>query len=111
MEGTAMREPVACGTHLLWFLFTIPAAAFLVKFSGRSRPIVIYTIGLLSCFGASAAFHGASYSGALLMLDHVCIYLLIGGTYTPVLCATQKGSNLIASLSIIWGGCATGIFI
>ena len=50
---------------------------------------------LIICYGISAAFHAVRLSGEplgrLQRLDHVGIYLLIAGTYTPVAWALMRG--------------------
>jgi hemolysin III len=81
-----LREPVSSGTHLLWFLLAIPATCFLIKFSKNKPTIIVYSISILLCYGASATYHGVHSNIELwLLLDQVCIYLLIAGTYTAII--------------------------
>ncbi|MDN2662251.1 PAQR family membrane homeostasis protein TrhA [Psychromonas sp. 14N.309.X.WAT.B.A12] len=36
-------------------------------------------------------------------LDHVCIYLLIAGTYTPYMLLSLQGDDGLLMLSVVWG--------
>jgi hemolysin III len=58
------------------------------------------------CYGVSAAFHGMRLSGDALYrlqrLDHVGIYLLIAGTYTPVAWALMRRSWSRGTLTTVW---------
>jgi hemolysin III len=61
---------------------------------------------LTFCYAASAAFHGVPYRGPALSpfqrLDHVGIYLLIAGTYTPVVWSLMRGPWLWGTLATVW---------
>ena len=85
---------------------------FLFKGIPRSLllPIIIYSASLFLVFSASTMYHaakGSQLKRKLRILDHISIYYLIAGTYTPV-CLTilldSKGSLL---LYFVWG---TAIF-
>ena len=68
--------------------------------------LLIFGITMILCYGISAAFHGALLSGKplerLQRLDHVGIYLLIAGTYTPVAWALMRGSWWWGTLTTVW---------
>ena len=61
---------------------------------------------LTLCYGTSAVFHGARLSGEpltrLQRLDHVGIYLLIAGTYTPIAWGLMRGPWLWGTLTAAW---------
>jgi hemolysin III len=74
--------------------------------------IVIYVIGLLSMLGLSAAYNVWPISRAKLVLrrfDHSAIYIMIAGTYTPIL--AQMRSDLAATgfLIGVWLTAAIGV--
>ena len=82
--------------------------------------MLIFGITLIVCYGVSATFHGVRLSGEplhrLQRLDHVGIYLLIAGTYTPVAWALMRGSwswgtlrRFGQSLSRVPSGSGTGV--
>jgi hemolysin III len=68
--------------------------------------LLIFGITMILCYGISAAFHGALLGGEPLQrlqrLDHVGIYLLIAGTYTPVAWAMMRGSWCWGTLTTVW---------
>lgn len=98
-----VREPVSSGSHLLFFLLSIPASIFLLKITKYKTSIILYTITLLCCYGASALYHGTYYyAEELKHLDLICIFLLIGGSYTAILGCTQTGKQLIIANTIVW---------
>ena len=73
----------------------------------------VYGLSLGVLFGASTLYHGVPMSGRataiLRKLDHASIYLLIAGTYTPVLFMGLDGAWRIATTAAIWGVAAAGI--
>jgi hemolysin III len=74
--------------------------------------IVIYSIGLLSMLGFSAAYNTWPVSGAKWVLrrfDHSAIYVMIAGTYTPFI-AQMKGDLVSMGLLIgVWLTAVIGI--
>src|SRR6516164_5315836 len=54
---------------------------------GKRVALLIFCLSLIFCYGASALYHSVLFSGDLLnrfrRLDHVGIYVLIAGSYTP----------------------------
>lgn len=77
--------------HLLAFLSAIPAGALLLAHASSAMArtaCAVYIASLLLLFGTSAFYHCFSGEGRLHQvmqrLDHSMIYVLIGGTYTPV---------------------------
>src|SRR5258706_10828896 len=76
--------------------------------------IVVYSVGLLSMFGFSAAYNTWPVSPAKRVLrrfDHSAIFLMIAGTYTPFI-AHIKG-NLVAMglLTGVWLTAVVGIIL
>ncbi len=68
--------------------------------------LVVFGITLTLCYGTSAVFHGARVSGEpltrLQRLDHLGIYLLIAGTYTPIAWGLMRGPWLWGTLTAAW---------
>ena len=75
----------------------------------------IYGISMILVYTISSIYHGLKPSSAkkvLRILDHCTIYLLIAGTYTPiVLCAIRQVSPIWAwtIFGIVWGCAAVGL--
>jgi hemolysin III len=86
--------------------------AISARMEGLAGPILIYVIGLVATLALSAAYNMWPLTPAKLILrrfDHSAIYLLIAGTYTPLL-AQMKNALASASLGIgIWSSAVIGI--
>jgi len=73
---------------------------------------VVYGLSLVLLYTASALYHGAKAVAArpgLKLLDHVAIYVLIAGTYTPFCLLPLWGPWGWGLLSAIWALAALGI--
>lgn len=74
--------------------------------------IIVYSIGLLSMLGFSAAYNTWPVSRAKWVLrrfDHAAIFVMIAGTYTPFV-AQMKGNLVSVSLLIgVWLTAVVGI--
>jgi hemolysin III len=75
----------------------------------------VFAASVAFCFGASALYHRVNWPPRLLpwarRIDHAGIYLLIGGTYTPVCLLTLHGAWSITVLAIVWSGAALAIVL
>ena len=73
----------------------------------------IYGSSLLILFLASTFYHGVTNVKAkqvFKLLDHCAIYLLIAGTYTPLLLLSLQGTLGYSLMAIIWALAIGGIF-
>lgn len=73
---------------------------------------VIYGLSLIALYLASTLYHGVQrpeIKRRLRVLDHIGIYLLIAGTYTPFLLAGLRNPLGWTALAIIWGMALLGI--
>lgn len=78
----------------------------------RTISFSIYGTSLILLFLASTFYHGLVNENAkklFKLLDHCAIYLLIAGTYTPLLLLTLKGTLGYSLMVIIWGVAIAGI--
>jgi len=76
--------------------------------------VLFYGIGLFAVFLSSALYHGIEKEPLkeyLRKIDHSCIYLLIAGTYTPVLLITIGGAFGWTFFGIMWALALFGIFL
>ena len=72
----------------------------------------IYGTSLVLLYTASTLYHAAKAVSArpsLRLLDHIAIYLLIAGTYTPFCLLSLWGSLGLGLLSAIWALAGLGI--
>ncbi|MEH6681626.1 MAG: hemolysin III family protein [Sediminicola sp.] len=76
--------------------------------------LAIYGLSLILLFTASTFYH-LSYDPKLKhrfrILDHISIFYLIAGTYTPVTLITLWEGNGLAIFSVVWGIALVGTFL
>jgi hemolysin III len=71
----------------------------------------IYGVSLVLLYAASTLYHGWQAAGVkrvLLLLDHIAIYVLIAGTYTPVALLPLRGTVGQGLLVLVWGFALVG---
>ncbi len=76
--------------------------------------VVIYGLSLLLLFSASSLYHHVSvpnYKRQLRKLDHISIYVLIAGTYTPICMSVLKDSLGVFIFVLVWGIAAFGLIL
>jgi len=103
------------GFGIIFGIVSIPILiAFAIK-SDNTRGIIgaaIYGFCFLQLFTFSTLYHGFQHPQAkriLEILDHISIYFLIAGTYTPFLLIYMPNAFGITLLSVLWGLTAVGI--
>jgi hemolysin III len=102
--------------HAAAFPLSAGAGAVLVILAagGTARAgAIVYAITSALLFGVSAAYHRgwgpARLRGLLHRCDHANIYLIIAGTYTPLVLLALHGELRAVILGIIWAGAAAGV--
>ena len=116
-----IREPGSAITHFIAMLLALfSAAPLLVRSALRPDATSLAAMSVFICsmillYGASTLYHSVNVSGRLLCafkkLDHMMIFILIAGTYTPVCLITLKGTVGFLLLAAVWGIALTGILI
>jgi hemolysin III len=69
-------------------------------------PIIVYSLSVILLFSASTWYHAVKdprVKRKLRVFDHISIYYLIAGTYTPVCLWILKDSKGIFLLFLVWG--------
>lgn len=124
MEGNAVqvkREEIANAiTHGLGALLAIAALVILIVFAalkGNAWHIVsfsIFGVTLVILYLASTLYHSFTSEKLKIFfrkLDHMAIYLLIAGTYTPF-CLTVLSNWIGWTLfGVVWGSAILGIIV
>ena len=75
---------------------------------------IIFGISLLLLYSASTIYHSFStkpWNAILQRLDHVAIYFLIAGTYTPFLLTQLRTGLSWGVLGVIWGLSILGLIL
>ena len=78
----------------------------------RLISFTIYGVSMILLFLASTLYHAIPYSGTKRMLktlDHCAIYLLIAGTYTPIMLLTISDRAGAIVLALVWSLAVAGI--
>ena len=102
-------------THALGFCLAVAGIFALVQKSNNTTEVVtswVYGVSLALMFLSSSLYHATkrpAYKAALRKIDHTAIYLLIAGSYTPILLITVGGTMGIIALSVIWSVGIAGI--
>ncbi|MDO3387239.1 hemolysin III family protein [Gilvimarinus sp. SDUM040013] len=68
--------------------------------------ILLYTMSTLY-----HSFRSPKLKAVFRQLDHVCIYLLIAGTYTPFMAVTVGGTTGLIMLVVIWALAVVGLLL
>ncbi len=116
-----IREPGSALTHSIAMLMALIASApLLVKTAlnatGREfTAMTIFIASMILLYAASATYHTVNLSGGPLKIfkkiDHMMIFVLIAGTYTPVCLIILGGQIGYTLLAVVWGIALAGILI
>jgi hemolysin III len=114
------EELLSALTHCLGLLLSAAAVAYLLTFvltlGGWTKlaACTIYGGTLIAMYAASTALHSAQrpeLRRRFQLCDHVAIYLLIAGTYTPFLVTLRENYTGLAMLASVWALAMAGISI
>ncbi|AUC81691.1 hemolysin III family protein [Lacinutrix sp. Bg11-31] len=76
--------------------------------------VIVYGISIIVLFSASTIYHyvkSEKYKHTFRIIDHISIYLLIAGTYTPVLLISLEQSLGWILFAVVWGIAAFGVVL
>jgi hemolysin III len=120
MEIT-IREPGSAITHFIGMMMTVFAAVpLLVKAGlesggGRLASMIIFVCSMILLYGASTTYHSVNVSGRILRvfrkIDHMMIFVLIAGTYTPVCLIVLGGKQGYTLLAVVWSIAIVGMTV
>ncbi|TCS84221.1 PAQR family membrane homeostasis protein TrhA [Tepidibacillus fermentans] len=114
-----MKEPANTLTHFVPFIAGIVGFIFLVILSKENVPKLItmttYGVSVILLYGASTVYHWVKTTKQkeliLRKIDHVAIYVLIAGSYTPVFYYGLTGYWRITMLIAVWVLALIGMFL
>jgi hemolysin III len=111
------REPVNAWSHALWLLLSVPATMVLLRRCpgndrARRLTLLVFGVSLAVCYAGSTVFHAARVSERWIArfdeLDHIGIFVLIAGSYTPVSWNLLQGRLKWGTLAAAWFFSALG---
>lgn len=116
-----IREPGSAITHFIGMMMAVFAAVPLLVKAGLSSgaehltAMAVFMASMILLYGASAAYHSVNLSGKALRffrkLDHMMIFILIAGSYTPVCLIVLGGDLGYTLLALVWGIALAGMLI
>lgn len=116
-----IREPGSALTHFIAMMMALfSATPLLIKAALSSGPLSmtamgIFILSMILLYGASTTYHTLNLSGKALRffrkIDHMMIFVLIAGSYTPVCLIVLGGSLGYTLLSIVWGIALLGMLL
>lgn len=113
-----VKDPMSALTHLIGFLAVIPFFILLMRGAQTPRQqigFLVFGISLLLLYGASTIYHtlrlSAERTALLRRIDHMMIFVLIAGTYTPICLVLLEGRFGTILLSLIWAIALAGILM
>jgi hemolysin III len=115
-----LRDPASGLSHLAGAALSVVGLVVLLRVAvGNHDPwqIVSFAVfggSLILLYSASAIYHllnvPARAGVVLRKLDHIMIFVLIAGTYTPVCLVALRGPAGYAMLAVIWSLAVAGVF-
>ena len=116
-----IREPGSAITHFIAMMMAVFATVpLLVKAGIQSGwenflAMAIFMGSMILLYGASATYHSVDLTGRSLRifrkLDHLMIFVLIAGSYTPVCLIVLGGKLGYTLLALVWGIAAVGMLV
>ncbi len=107
-----LKDPGSAITHFIGIIMSLISAIFLISRAYKYYDLVhiislaIFSLSLLLLYTASTLYHTFDLSDKininLRKFDHMMIYCLIAGTYTPICVTILKGPVGYSMLAIIW---------
>ena len=116
-----IREPGSAITHFVRMMLAVLAAMPLLAKAGLSGSVtevgamMVFMGSMVLLYGASTLYHSLSVPDRILKifrkLDHMMIFVLIAGSYTPVCMIVLGGKDGYTLLAAVWGIAAAGMLI
>lgn len=116
-----IREPGSAITHFVAMMLAVFSAVPLLVKAGLSSggehfiAMLIFIGSMILLYGASTTYHTVNLTGKRLRIfkkiDHMMIFVLIAGSYTPVCLIVLGGELGLQLLALVWGIALAGIVI
>lgn len=116
---THPKDPGSATTHFIGILLVIISAMpLLYRAIQGEHPVYILSLSIFACsmlllYSASTIYHTFNLSEKtnriLKKMDHIMIYVLIAGSYTPVCLITLQGAGGTSLFLLVWGIALLGI--
>lgn len=119
LTQTPLQERLNAISHAIGALFGIFGLVLLIIYNSNKTEwslfsVIVYGISFVLLFAASTLYHyveGDVKKHYFRIVDHISIYFLIAGTYTPVLLITLNDSLGWLLFWVVWGIAAFGVVL
>lgn len=108
-----IREPGSAITHFIGMMLAVFASTPLLIKAAVSDGLTafvamtVFMLSMIALYGASALYHSVMVKDRILRvfrkIDHMMIFVLIAGSYTPVCLIVLGGSLGYTLLAVVWG--------
>lgn len=116
-----VKDPGSALTHFIAMLLALGASAPLLMKAARAEgythmlALTIFITSMILLYGASTIYHTLDISPnvnrILRKVDHMMIFILIAGTYTPVCMLILGDRTGWMMLGLVWGVAVVGMLI
>lgn len=115
-----IKDPGSAITHFIGLILALFAAApLLIKAAADDRlhlvSLSIFIVSMILLYAASTTYHTLDISPnvnrILKKIDHMMIFILIAGTYTPICLIVLGDRTGWSMLALVWGIAIAGIII
>lgn len=112
------KDPGSAITHFIGMVLAIIAATPLIIKAAQESPLhvfsfTVFIVSMILLYAASTIYHtldiSAKINKILKKCDHMMIFVMIAGSYTPICLIVLKGRNGLILFSIIWAMALIGI--
>lgn len=118
-KQTPLQERLNAISHAIGAIFGIIGIFLLAIFETKKTDwsllsVIVYGLSIIILFTASAVYHAVKDENkkhVFRIIDHISIYLLIAGTYTPVLLITLHESLGWTLFYVVWGIAIFGVIL
>jgi hemolysin III len=113
--GEEIANSVTHGAGLVAFAIGLPVLVATAAERGDAMQVIgcsVFAICLVLLYAASTIYHALPQSRAkqiFRVVDHIAIYLVIAGSYTPFLLGVLRGPFGWTLCAVVWGMAALGI--
>ncbi|MEM9916114.1 MAG: hemolysin III family protein [Planctomycetota bacterium] len=117
-DPTRGEEWANVATHGMGLAGALTGATLLIVFAGlggepwRIVTLSVFGAALIAVYGISTLYHAVQHPAGkrlLRKLDHAAIFLLIAGTYTPLMLVTLGGGWGWSIFGVVWALAAAGL--
>lgn len=113
--GEEIANSLTHGAGLVASLIGLPVLVITAAGRGDALQVIgcsVFAASLVALYAASTIYHAWPQSSAkhvLRIVDHIAIYLLIAGTYTPFTLGVLRGTWGWTLFGVVWSLAALGI--